>query len=587
MSGSYLVGIGKRATSESASVGLAHCYEQRRAAIWTDGLVIPLGSLGCVIGHLFPKRPGAAPLSQFDPAQYHELEESAGRILLTDFWGGYIALLAFSTGEMAILRDPSGAVPCYYGRSNGGITVSSDAWRVVSQSDAVTPVDYVELTRFLAAPHEGGRSTCLKGIHELLPGEALVIKDQSIEIQGWWSPWSFARSSSRNSLEEDAAKLGHTIRDCVGRWASCFDNIVLGVSGGLDSSIVAETCAAAGRRPRCLTMVGPDPSGDESGYARSLTGALSLPLSIHQYDLGAIDLGRTVLAHLPRPLGAYFLQGLEQAHVTLAREQPIDALFTGHGGDNVFCSIRSVAPLLDRLQDEGIGPGILRTWRDLADLTGASFATILRLAFRVARQRRQPVRRRTDVTGLSKEMAQCSLATSRPTHPWVDPSADSPPGKRAHVAMLASALSSAEFYDRGRCPPQVAPLLSQPVLEICLSIPSWQWIEGGIDRSVARCAFRDSLPDILLDRTSKGGPDGFMHAIYRAREQELKAILRGGLLMAHGVLDPAYIDQPDDPTWQGKPRARRMMSLGIAEAWARGWSRQATVCPAQPTRLFD
>lgn len=570
MSGSYLIIVGHRALDHHAAAGLTLSHEQNHVAVWTDRPVIPFGGLGCAIGHVFSKCANATPICQFDAIQSRGLETSAGHSLITDFWGGHISLLGLKTDEIVILRDPSGSVPCYFGRTKAGIALSSDAWRLVSLIGASRPIDYSELARFLAFPQQSVRTTCIKDIHELLPGEALTLKDQVLGFESWWSPCNFIGASTRTAAQ-DVELLGRTVQDCVARWASCFDNIVLGVSGGLDSSIVGEACVSAGRSVRCLTMVGPDSSSDETNYARTLTDALSLPLSIHRYDLDAIDIDRTVLGHLPRPLGAYFQQGLEQAHVTLAREQPIDAFFTGHGGDNVFCSIRSAAPLLDRLHDDGIGSGALKTLRDLAELTGASFATIVRLAFRIERHRYRPARWRADLTGLNENIVQ-HLSWPGPVHPWIEFARGATPGKRAHLAMISSALSSMELYDRRWSPPQIAPLLSQPVIETCLSIPSWRWIADGVDRSIARRAFRGSLPDVLLDRTSKGGPDGFMHSIYRLKGSELKAMLKNGLLMANGVLDPSFVDQPDDPTWRGKPRARRMMSLGIAEAWAQHWA---------------
>src|SRR3546814_984119 len=74
------------------------------------------------------------------------------------------------------------------------------------------------------------------------------------------------------------------------------------------------------------------------------------------------------------------------------------------------------------------------------------------------------------------------------------------PGKAAHVAMLARAQKSIELYPRADAPPQIVPLLSQPVVELCLSIPTWQWVHGGRDRAVARAAFAGILPDLLVER---------------------------------------------------------------------------------------
>src|SRR3546814_10817974 len=40
----------------------------------------------------------------------------------------------------------------------------------------------------------------------------------------------------------------------------------------------------------------------------------------------------------------------------------------------------------------------------------------------------------------------------------------------------------------------VHPLMSQPIIEACLSVPSWEACRGGSDRSFTRRAFTGDLP---------------------------------------------------------------------------------------------
>src|SRR3546814_16146244 len=83
-----------------------------------------------------------------------------------------------------------------------------------------------------------------------------------------------------------------------------------------------------------------------------------------------------------------------------------------------------------------------------------------------------------------------------------------------------------ELYPRAVSPPHIAPLLSQPIVELCLSIPTWMWISGGLNRAVARKAFEGRLPAIITRRTHKGGPGGFDLAIYRRNRAALLEHLR-------------------------------------------------------------
>lgn len=117
------------------------------------------------------------------------------------------------------------------------------------------------------------------------------------------------------------------------------------------------------------------------------------------------------------------------------------------------------------------------------------------------------------------------------------------------------------------------PLLSQPIVETCLSIPSWQWRAGGRDRAVARAAFANSLPAMVLDRKVKGTPDPFCGAIIRHKRQELRERLLDGQLAAHGLVDSGAIEdalRADRAT--SSAENVRLLELVNAEAWTTVWA---------------
>src|SRR3546814_5825518 len=97
--------------------------------------------------------------------------------------------------------------------------------------------------------------------------------------------------------------------------------------------------------------------------------------------------------------------------------------------------------------------------------------------------------------------------------------------------MLARAQKSIELYLRADAPPQIVPLLSQPVVELCLSIPTWQWVHGGRGRAVARAAVAGILPDLLVERTTKGSPSGFVRRVYAAQGNAAREMLTDGKLV--------------------------------------------------------
>src|SRR3546814_15117706 len=85
------------------------------------------------------------------------------------------------------------------------------------------------------------------------------------------------------------------------------------------------------------------------------------------------------------------MQAIASAHEELRREHQIDAFFSGNGGDNIFCAIRSASPFVDRFMAQGPRHGLFDTLRELSDLTGASGSPNLRPAWDPFRNGRQPL----------------------------------------------------------------------------------------------------------------------------------------------------------------------------------------------------
>jgi asparagine synthase (glutamine-hydrolysing) len=114
------------------------------------------------------------------------------------------------------------------------------------------------------------------------------------------------------------------------------------------------------------------------------------------------------------------------------------------------------------------------------------------------------------------------------------------------------------------------PLLAQPVVEACLRVPSWMWIDGGRNRAIARDAFSEALPETILNRRSKGTFMNYTASVYRRSRQTIASFLLDGSLQAQGLLDRAalerYLAQPPvarDDTFM------RLFDLCMIENWVR------------------
>lgn len=555
---------------ESAVAGLTLAFSFRGTEVWSTAHVVKLGENGVVIGHLFSRSLPSRRVITIAPQDVDRIIASKGENLLQDYWGGYVAVILDAIGDLHVIRDPSGSIPAYWRRAGSRIFIAPEMGSApFSKADGLQ-IDADVLTAHLWLPHHPGPETCIAGVRALVPGQGLQIGGQGISVRTLWSPWDYA-ARARSGDDYAPEHFRATVSDTIRAWGSCFRSILVGASGGLDSSIVSAGLAGCGADVCGHTMVGQDAEGDERAYAERVISAFGMGWEIDNYNLADIDLDAPIVPHIPTPFTAHYAQAIARSRERIAEARSIDAFFSGNGGDNVFCLMRSTAPLADRLSRFSSPGAILQTLFDIAHLTEADIGTILRLTVSRLRARRQTVRSVGDATRLDPARLESSLGRIEP-HPWMTSPSAMLPGKVSHTRMIARAQGNDGFHSRRAHPPSIAPLLAQPIVELCLGIPTWAWVSGGVDRSVARHAFRGMLPKEIVERRSKGAPSGFMDLIYRKHEDGVQAGLVGGALHSLGILDRFAIEFASDASSQLDPTMpQRLLSLMAAEQWARSW----------------
>jgi asparagine synthase (glutamine-hydrolysing) len=550
----------------AARTGLAVAHSAYDFAVLTNQACncVTVDPEAVAIGTLFPKQGPARAVTALGEAERAHLSRHGFPALLDAWWGGYVGVRS-RDGRINILRDPSGALPCYRAEQDGSKLFASDLALLQAASGRSFAVAWEALGRILYAAGLPTPETALAGICDLRAGDILTLDGAAEQTTIGWSPWAFADPRGEEGSATTAERLRRVVEHCVAGWASLYQRPLLSLSGGLDSSIVAACLGGARPGAECLTLYTDDAAGDERAFAQQVCDAIDLPLSEHRYDLDTVDLSRPLGAHLPRPAGRVEAQPYEAAHRALARQIGADAFFTGNGGDNVFCYSQSAAALADRALHEGPGAGAFATLQDICRQTGAGPLRVTRAAMRLARQPRG-YRWKPNPRFLHPDFV-ASLADAPLTHPWLEAPGSALPGKTAHIAALVRAQLTLES-DRSQMLPVVNPLLSQPIMEACLAIPSWRWREGGRDRAMARAAFADRLPSVVVERRMKGTPDPFCGEIVQRKREELRARLLDGLLTHHGILDNGAIEEtlrPGRPT-TGEENVR-LLELANVEAW--------------------
>ena len=518
---------------------------------------------GLIIGHLFTRENKPRPVTQLQAREADAIVASDGQILIDRYWGGYCYVRCDHRGAlMSILRDPSGGMPCYWVETGGDFLAASDARLLAQSLPASLSIDWEAMRRHLYAYDLRNGATCLHGVTELMPGERVTFGPSVLTVS-CWSPWKHT-APARRWTETD---LRQTVDACVQAWSSVSGPILQTVSGGLDSSICTAALRDSPTAVTCLTMVTDEAEGDERPYARVLAKAFGRVLIEAEHALADVDITQTLSGHLPRPVNYALGQSELPARRAVMERHECDTLFTGVGGDNVFCHMRSATAVADRLLTCDVG-GALSTLIDVCRMTDASLSEVAGAAWRKYRDADPAYRWQTNESYL-KDLPR----SLRVDHSWLKAPHRALPGQSVHIAMLLRLQATTDGYDRAIWPLQINPLTSQPIMELCLGIPSWRWCEGGRDRSVARAAFADILPKALIDRRSKGGANSFAHQIVTKNRDRLREHLCEGLLAKHEVLNRSAIAQVLDPQ-SDIPFTEhlRLLFLAEAESWARMWS---------------
>ena len=493
--------------------------------------------------------------------------------LVRSYWGAYVAFACEHPRRGArVFRDPSGSLGCYWNRADGVDVVYSDVALAQALGLITGEPDPTSVAHHLTFRALRVERTALAGVHEVLPGTSVTLDGAGAAASVCaWTPWVFGKRDSQIADRSEAiALLRAETQRCVSSWAEHFPSILHELSGGLDSSIVAACLSGREGALSCINLVTPDPGADERSYAQRVADRIDAPMRTAKLDVAGSDLAGLAESMTVRPGSGMLYQVLDRILTGAAEQAGADACFSGGGGDHIFCYLQTAAPAVDALRRHGPGMVFLRSVRDLAGLHDCTAWRAGRLALtKACRPLRSWPR---DIDFLAKDRAP----TSPDPHPWLEPPPGALHGQQEHILSLTAAqgpLASQIHHGRAAI---CYPLLSQPLVEVCLRIPSWMWISEGRNRAVARDAFADQLPPTILQRRTKGDFGGFQGALFEKHRNDLAGLLLDGWLASHGLLDREAIEAYLKSSTPLKDyRFSRLMDLATAEVWARSWLEQS------------
>ena len=504
---------------------------------------------------------------------------SQGRSMLAQIWGGYVAFL-YDTARRSVyvIRDCSGRIPCYRTQHFGVEIMFSDMADLRDLRLPTFSINLKYVTAFTCASQLQIRSTGLNGVTELLAGDCFSMRAGIGSQHSLWSPVRIFDDDRIDSFEAAIAEVRVTTERCIEAWASAFERISLSLSGGLDSAVVLGCLRKA--KPAdsliCVNRYGVNAVEDERRYANMAATAAGATLrEIPFLNRASIDerLYRFPLTAKPTIPGIFGNLDVEFSN-DLMRQQGADSIWTGEGGDHLFLQARIPVGARDYFELKGVNRGLLHAIMNARKVSRQPYWTTLRT---LASPKTSLTVNMTAFTRAKSPFltgdAQSAISNQYLAHPWMADAAHLAPGRQFQVAALS------EVLNRHRPSPGLQrvhehhPLLSQPLIELCLRIPSYVHLEAGVTRAVERAAFRDMVPAEILARGQKGQSTMSLLDCLHRSSAFVRELLMDGVLAREKILDRLSIEpylKHERPM-----EVSHLFPLAAciaAELWARSWA---------------
>ncbi len=489
-------------------------------------------------------------------------------------WGTFVTFECRPDGSIEIARDPSGGQQLYLAQKDNMLIASDALPRWLREPLGLNArCDLDQLAAALADPLRLTYASPLRGIHIVPAGCKREWRGATLgPVEPAWQPHLLCRTRPGLDAAAAGARLRDAVKDSCRAFAARHDRLTIELSGGLDSAIILGAIASGPRPPEisCVHFDVGHSGGDEREHARAVAERWGVRLVEVSATASEFRFEDALQAEQPLEPVIFGLDPLvEGASLGVGRALDATAIFTGQGGDAVFLNSPSPWIAVDRARTQRFATFASRVPLETALRAGTSVWHVYRLMLADIVYARREVSAKLPGGHLAERAIRARLQTE---HPWLEHLASLSPGRRDQLRAIANCQHFQSPTARAAFTPLLHPLLSQPVVETCLAIPTWLLAHGTINRALARETFGVWLPENLRRRRGKGDASNYYRRAAAENAAFLHCYLGDGTLVSHGLLNGDAIRaalHPDSLIWSED--ARLIATYVAFEAWARYW----------------
>lgn len=491
-----------------------------------------------------------------------------GREALRNVMGAWALALLDGEKQRALLAiDRLGIRPLCYARpaSKEGLVFGTTTDSIVRHPAVAGEISHQAIFDYMFFTRSPAPGSIYQDVAKLLPGQCLWYDNGSLDVGAYWR---VDYSDDNRSRDELAEELMAVLRRAMKRATAGRDFATTGsfLSGGIDSSTVTGLLAEQSQRVSKSFGVGFDSvEHNEMGYARIT--AEHYGVELQEYYVTPAD----IVDFIPRIADIYDEPYGNSSAVAayycarMAREQGIDLLLAGDGGDELFAGN-------ERYADQKIFEAynyIPRWLRGgllepiVLNVPAADRVMPLRKARSYIRRAKVPLPDRLESYNYYNdiELSDCfmpavaqSIDRQNPYHLLRMHYNDSGAQSSLDSMLYLDVRTTLADDDLRKVEQTTAlaglavryPLLDEEVLSFSASIPPAMKLEGRKLRSFFKYAVRDFLPPATLTKSKHGF--GLPFGLWLKTDSGMQSLAYDSLASLKGrdIFQPSFLDTAID-----------------------------------------
>lgn len=409
--------------------------------------------------------------------------------------------------EMLLVRDHMGIKPLLFSIQENEVLFASELSAFKSMLGEVD-INSAALNAYFQYTYIPAPDTILVGVHKLLPGHFLKVKEKTVDIIRYYS----VRDAKQIDMpyEEAVQEVKKKLENAVIKRLNADVPIGTFLSGGVDSSIVSQITADFKTSVNTFSIgfKGND-FLDESEYAKKVAehiGSVHYPIQLEKESV--LESFKNVLSSFDEPfadssaVAMYFLSRSAKENVTVC--------LSGDGADELFAGYNK-----HKAYQKSKNPGVLLkvASKIAGKLSGGSRSGKITNRIRqmkkfgVLLQEKWPNSYWMLASFISKQRRDHLLLKSSPYKSLIEPGANQLSDflKTDQEFVLPNdMLKKVDLMSMRHALEVRTPFLDKELVDFVNGLPDEYKLQGSNGKRILRDAFRDILPDEVFSRSKKG-----------------------------------------------------------------------------------